>query len=202
MNPIKFLAFLTAVTLTSCSNTRQVAIKKVQLPALIDSLYQADQSTATIKPGDSAAAAFQRVIRTNFPYVSRIFKQYGFPGYDLVGKETSSKYFLLVQHTDFDPNFQLKVLKSMKHEVDKLNASGQDFAYLTDRTELNSGRPQIYGTQVIMSGNTIIKPCIDTINLNQRRKSVGLSTIEEYLERCNDIFYQMNPSEKQPAKNN
>ena len=202
MSPFKFFTFLFfSIAVVSCFNTKQVTVTKKQLPSLLDSLYQADQSTANIRPADSAAAAYQRVIRTNFPYVSAIFRSHGFPGFDLVGKETSNKYFLLVQHSDFDPNFQLKVLKSMKQEVGKLNASGQNFAFLTDRTELNSGRPQIYGTQVFMSGNTKIKPCVDASNLNQRRKSVGLSTIEEYIEKCNDIFYQMNPNEKRPAKN-
>lgn len=202
MTIFKFFTFLFfTITIASCSNTKHVTVSKKQLPSLIDSLYQADQSTVNIRPADSAAAAYQRVIRTNFPFVSAIFTRHGFPGFDLVGKETSNKYFLLVQHSDFEPNFQLKVLKSMKQEVDKQNASGQNFAFLTDRTELNNGRPQIYGTQVFMSGNTKIKPCIDSINLNQRRKSVGLSTIEEYIEKCNDIFYQMNPNEKRPTKN-
>jgi hypothetical protein len=202
MTLFKFFTFLFfTTTIVSCSNTKQLAVGKTQLPSLIDSLYQADQSTAAIRPADSAAAMYQRVIRTNFPYVSAIFTKHGFPGFDLVGKETSNKYFLLVQHSDFEPDFQLKVLKSMKQEVDKQNASGQSFAFLTDRTELNSGRPQIYGTQVIMSGNTKIKSCVDTLNLNERRKSVGLSTIEEYIEKCNDIFYQMNPNEKRPTKN-
>lgn len=96
----------------------------------------------------------------------------------------------------------MKVLKVMKQQVSKQNASGQNFAFLTDRTELNNGRLQIYGTQVVMTdGDIKIKPCIDTLNLNQRRKSVGLSTIEEYIERCNDMFYQMNPNEKRPTKN-
>lgn len=202
MNIFKFLTFLFSIlVIISCSTSRNATFSKEQLPRLIDSLYQADQSTMNIRPADSAAAAYQRAIRSNFPYVSAIFRQYGFPGYDLVGKETSNKYFLLVQHSDFEPDFQLKVLQSMKPEVAKQNASGQNFAYLTDRTELNNGRLQVYGTQVIMSGDTKIKPCIDTLNLNQRRKSVGLSTIEEYIEQCNDVFYQMNPNEKRPVKN-
>lgn len=202
MKVFKFLTFLfSIIVMISCSTAKKATLSKEQLPSLIDSLYRADQSTVNIRPVDSAAAAYQRVIRTNFPYVSAIFRQYGFPGFDLVGKETSDKYFLLVQHSDFEPGFQLKVLQSMKQEVSKQNASGQNFAYLTDRTELNNGRPQVYGTQVIMSGDTKIKPCIDTLNLNQRRKSVGLSTIEAYIEKCNDIFYQMNPNEKRPVKN-
>jgi len=198
---LKQTLFLVVVSVIGSYNATSQTLNKQNLTQIIDSLYQADQSTATIKPADSAAATYQRVIRSNYPIVSSIFKEFGYPGYDLVGKEVSNKYFLLVQHSDFDVQFQQNVLKEMKNQVDKQNASGQSFAYLTDRIELNSGRPQIYGTQIFMSGNTKIKPCIDTLNLNQRRKSVGLSTIEEYIEKCNDTFYQMNPNEKRPIKN-
>ncbi len=197
---MKYLIPSLLLILAACSNNKTSMISVDRLPFLIDSLYHADQSTASIRPPDSAAAAYQRAIRTNFPFVQKIHNRYGFPGYDLVGEETSDKYFLLVQHSDFDPDFQLKVLKSMKKQVLKHNASGQGFAYLTDRVEINNGRPQIYGTQIIMSGNTTIKPCIDTAHLNERRLSVGLSTIEEYLEKCNETFYMMNPGEKRPGK--
>lgn len=142
------------------------------------------------------------MIRSNFPIVSDIFKTYGFPGYDLVGERTSVNYFTLVQHSDFDLAFQQAVLKDMKKKVEKKDASGENFAFLTDRIELNSGRPQIYGTQIIMSGNTRIRPCIDTANLDRRRKAMGLGPIKVYLEQCNEAFYQMNPQEKRnPASN-
>jgi hypothetical protein len=194
--------FFCILILFSCSTAKQYRLTKEKLPFLIDSLYKADQSTALIKPPDSAVTAYQRVIRSNFPVVLNIFKKYGFPGYNLVGKEVSNRYFILVQHSDFDLPFQQEVLKKMEVQVKRENASGQNFAALTDRTEINNGRPQIYGTQVSMGRNTKILPCIDTLNLDKRRKSVGLSPINEYLERCNDAFYQMNPQEKRPANQN
>lgn len=197
-----FHAVLFISLLTACSNSKKAVLTKENLPRVIDSLYRADQSTAKIKPPDSAAAAFQRVIRSNFPLVESIFRKYGFPGYDLVGSQSSDQYFTLVQHSDFNVSFQLEVLKDMKQKVEAKNATGQNFAYLTDRTELNQGRPQVYGTQVLMSANTKLKPCIDTINLDKRRLSVGLGPIQEYIDQCNAVFFQMNPQEKnKPARN-
>ncbi|MBL7806120.1 MAG: hypothetical protein JNL02_20420 [Saprospiraceae bacterium] len=196
-----FPLFFLLLFFAACSNNKAILFSQERLPFLIDSLYQADQSTVNIQPPDSAAAEYQRVIRSNFPYVEKIFNRYGFPGYDLVGEEASNKYHLLIQHSDFAPEFQLKVLKSMKKQVSRHNASGQNFAYLTDRVEINHGRPQIYGTQIYMSGNSQIKPCIDMAHLNERRQSVGLSTIEEYLEKCNETFYLLNPDQKRPDKN-
>lgn len=186
----------TLVTLMQCAGSKTAYFQQEQLPGLIDSLYQADQATLLIQPSDSAAVAYQRVIRSNFPAIEKIFRQFGFPGYALAGRKTSEQYFLLVQHSDFNPEFQLKVLKSMKKEVLKQNASGQNFAFLTDRVEINFGRPQIYGTQVIMGRNTQIKPCVDPNKLNERRHSIGLPTIEEYLEKCNEVFFMLNPNEK------
>jgi hypothetical protein len=197
MKSIVFILLSLFVAL-SCSVNKQMRLTKSELPHLIDSLHHADQSCANIQPPDSAAAAFQRVIRSNFPWVASIFRQYGFPGYDLVGKETSDQYFLLVQHSDFDGEFQKAVLKNMEKQVKKRNASGRYFAYLIDRTEINSGRSQVYGTQVFMSANTRPMPCIDSLNLDKRRAAIGLESIREYLDKCNEVFYQLNPNERKP----
>lgn len=162
----------------------------------IDSLYKADQDCANIRPADSAAAKYQRVIRTNFPIIKSIIDKHGFPGYDLAGKEGSANYFLLVQHSDFNVDFQKRALKLMKKQVDKKNASGSTYAFLVDRVELNSGKKQIYGTQVQMGrSGTKLKPCIDTLNLDKRRKAVGLMPIKEYLQKCDEAFKEMNPTE-------
>jgi hypothetical protein len=171
-----------------------------QLAKLVDSLYQADQHTAKIQPTDSAVAAYQRAIRSNFPYIKQMLDQHGYPGYDLLGKESADNYFLLVQHSDFDVPFQKRALKLMKEQIRKQNASGKNFAFLTDRVNINEGKPQIYGTQVLMSGDTKLKPCKDLKKLDKRRKSVGLEPISEYLEKCNDVFYQLNPDQKRPEK--
>ena len=168
----------------------------IDLVHTIDSLYHADQDCAKITPADSAAATFKRVIRTNFPLIESILTKYGFPGYDLVGKEGSENYFLLVQHSDFNVSFQKRALKLMRKQVDKKNASGSTYAYLVDRTELNSGKKQLYGTQVQMGREgTNLRPCIDTINLDKRRKAVGLKPIKEYLQQCDEVFKEMNPTE-------
>jgi hypothetical protein len=159
----------------------------------IDSLRDEDQKPVSMKPADRAAAEFQLVIRRNFPLVKSIIDQYGFPGYDLVGKESSHNYWMLVQHSDFDLPFQKRALILMKVQLDKHNASGQDYAYLIDRIALNEGHQQVYGTQINMSEKgTTIKPCIDTLNLDKRRLSVGLNPIKDYLKRCDSVYHEIN----------
>lgn len=187
----KFLLFISllAISLTGLGQTKI----NLRLSKQIDSLRDEDQKPVTMKPADRAAAEFQLVIRRNFPLVKSIIDKYGFPGYDLVGKESSHNYWMLVQHSDFDLPFQKRALLLMKVQLDKHNASGQDYAYLIDRIALNEGHQQVYGTQINMSERgTTIKPCIDTLNLDKRRLSVGLNPIKDYLKRCDSIYHEIN----------
>jgi len=80
--------------------------------------------------------------------LKKIFDQYGFAGFDLVGEKGSSDFWLIVQHSDHNPEFQLEVLEKMKIEVDKGNADSRNYALLLDQVKLNTGHAQIYGTQV------------------------------------------------------
>ena len=90
----------------------------------------------------------------------------------------------------------------MKVQVDKKNASGQNYAYLIDRINLNEGKQQVYGTQVNMGENgTTIKPCIDTLNLDKRRLAVGLPSIKDYLKKCDEMFYEMNKGRLNKSSN-
>jgi hypothetical protein len=122
----------------------------------------------------------------------RIFYKYGYPGYDLVGEEGSSQFWLLVQHQDEYPAFQDSVLTSMKMQCEKGKASWSYYAYLTDRVKVNTGQLQIYGTQMQTNKDETSyepRPVIDPERLNERRKSVGLNTIEEYTDVMNKRFF-------------
>jgi len=181
------LLFLTTIVCGQASSFNK------DLSQLIDSLKAADQSPVTMKNSDSAQEAFKKITRSNFPLIKEIADKYGFPGYDLVGKESSTNYWLLVQHSDFDVPFQKRALELMKIQVDKQNASGQNYAYLIDRININEGREQIYGTQVNMGeAGTTLKPTADTANLDKRRLSVGLPPIKDYLKKCDDLFKELN----------
>lgn len=157
----------------------------------IDSLVAVDQAPAKLK--ENRSAAWQQAIHGNFPVIKKIFETYGFPGFRQVGKKSSHNYWMVVQHSDFDVEFQKKVLKAMKKQVDRKNASGEDYAYLIDRIEQNEKRPQVYGTQIFMSASgTTLYATIDTANLDKRRKAVGLGPIKEYIKRSNEVYQALN----------
>ncbi len=114
----------------------------------------------------------------------------------MVGKQASNNFWLMVQHADNDLLFQEAVLKKMKLQVDQKKADGANFAYLTDRVNINSGKPQIYGTQLSRTrdanGRTIPKDMIDPQNVNKRRKEVGMESLEEYLDMVKEATTQHN----------
>lgn len=135
------------------------------------------------------------VFTTNKVFLEEVLDKYGYPGYDLVGKEGEKNYWVMVQHCDFDPDFQSRVLEKLKGQVEMKNADGRNFGLLTDRVNLNKGKKQIYGTQVTYiseTGQAIPKPLDDSLNVNERRNAVGLEPIEEYLNGMTLSHFDMN----------
>ena len=124
------------------------------------------------------------IYRANQKRAEEIFENIGFPGYDVVGPKGSGDFWAIVQHSDFDPEFQKLVLGAMLIEVKKQNASNRQYALLTDRVNINTGEKQIYGSQVeynLFTGKARSLATIDPENINRRREEVGLEPIEEYL---------------------
>ncbi len=135
------------------------------------------------------------VFRTHEKRLQEVFKNNGFAGYDLVGKDGSKNFFLMVQHSDHNPIFQSRVLEKMKIEVDKKNANSSSYGLLVDRVNLNTGKAQIYGTQVrynMKTGQPYPKELKDSLNVNKRREAIGLEPLESYLNDMSEMHFEMN----------
>jgi hypothetical protein len=118
----------------------------------------------------------------------KIIAKYGYPGYSLVGESGSSKFWAIIQHCDDDIAFQQKVLLLMKIQVTRKNASGENYAYLTDRVLVNQGKKQLYGTQGTNSPKTkkwSPLPISDPANVEARRKAMGLMPLKQYIAETN-----------------
>ncbi len=127
----------------------------------------------------------------NYFLLKDIFAKYGFPNNDLVGQDGSSNFWLLIQHQDAHPTFQDSVLTKMKIEVDAKKASGRNYAYLVDRVKINTGKQQVYGTQMELNKaqtSFIPKNVIDPDKLNERRLSIGLDSIESHIAIMNQVY--------------
>ena len=135
------------------------------------------------------------VFTTHQKRLKQIFDQHGFVGFDLAGEEGSQNFWLMVQHSDHDPDFQKEVLNKMKIEVDNKNAKPSNYGLLVDRVRLNTGEKQVYGTQVtynMETGQAYPKSLEDSLHVNERRKSVGLEPIEDYLNVMTQMHFEMN----------
>lgn len=135
------------------------------------------------------------VFTTHQKRLKQIFDQYGFVGFDLAGEDGSNNFWLMVQHSDHNPNFQKEVLEKMKIEVDKGNAIPSNYGLLVDRVKLNTGEKQVFGTQVtynMETGQAYPRDLEDSLNVNKRRKSIGLEPLEEYLNIMTEMHFEMN----------
>jgi len=135
------------------------------------------------------------VFTTHQKRLKQIFDKHGFVGFDLAGEEGSQNFWLMVQHSDHTPEFQNEVLSKMRIEVEKQNAKPSNYGLLVDRVKLNSGQAQVYGTQVDYNfdiAQAFPKNLADSANVNQRRKSIGLGPLEDYLNDMSKANFQMN----------
>jgi hypothetical protein len=113
-----------------------------------------------------------------------IINKYGYPGYDLVG-EISDDFWAIIQHCDDDAPFQEHVLRLMKIQIAKNNASKENYAYLVDRVLVNKHQKQIYGTQIHLNSTTHKSapfPLKYPKSVNKFRKEMGLEPLEVYLK--------------------
>ncbi len=175
------------------------------LSKTLDSLAYADQRPMQeiMRRGQMPDSTMQRLVaeeKATFarhqPILEAILCRYCYPGFRQVGEQSATNFWLLVQHADAYPEFQNQVLHMMLVQVAIKNANPVNYAYLTDRVAENSGRPQEYGTQVKYEGAGIgranPKSLRDPANVNKRRATIGMESLESYLDKANKAHEEMN----------
>ena len=188
------------------SNEKESQEKKVEfnqnLADELSRMAEVDQIAAYIPQGEYKKMSNEEwnsfkdsVFTTHQKRLKQIYDEYGFVGFDLAGEDGSRNFWLMVQHSDHNPDFQKEVLEKMKIEVDKENAIPSNYGLLVDRVNLNTGKKQVYGTQVtynMETGQAYPKPLEDSLKVNERRKSIGLEPIEVYLNSMTEMHFEMN----------
>lgn len=120
----------------------------------------------------------------NAKILDKIIDTIGYPTINKVGKDASSAAWLVIQHSIGQPDFMRKCVKLLKNVVKENQADLINLAYLTDRIAVFENKPQLYGTQFDWDENGELSPnhFDELIKVNQRRKSIGLNTLEEQTE--------------------
>jgi hypothetical protein len=141
-------------------------------------------TTAASKEYIAAVNSQDEIDKRNMTRLEEIIKQYGWPGSSLVGEEAGKAAFLILQHSDLQ--HQEKYLPLLKEAAKKGEARPADAAMLEDRVLVREGKKQIYGTQVRFGpetgGKLVLDPIDDEEHVDERRASVGLMPLAEYLK--------------------
>ncbi|MDC7998024.1 DUF6624 domain-containing protein [Gilvibacter sediminis] len=135
------------------------------------------------------------IYKTNQKRLVEMIDAYGYLGFDRVEEAGESNFWVMVQHCDHDPEFQQAVLALMKVEVDKGNASPHNYGLLVDRVNLNTGKPQVYGTQVTYNhdiAQALPINLADSATVNERRSALGMEPLEVYLNDMTLMHFEMN----------
>lgn len=99
----------------------------------------------------------------NTAWLSTKVAHEGWPTRSKVGDAASSAAWLLVQHADANPAFQLTALRLMAPLASEDEIDPRNFAMLTDRVELKLSGQQRYGTQWTCNrGNRVPLPLANT----------------------------------------
>lgn len=199
----KSVTLILLLSFTSCHQSNQIGTleRNEALQKTLDSMAVLDQlpyrllTSSEILNRDSIYDLQTSIFISNCMLAQDILSEYGYPGFDLVGEQSSKNYWLIVQHCDTFPDFQRMVLKEMKKHVEVENAHGRNYAYLTDRVRINANQAQLYGTQVqydLEKGIALPKDLEDSENVNTRRAAIGMESLEEYLELVTNQHREMN----------
>lgn len=151
-----------------------IGLKNADL-ALRDKLIQNGQLS------DGYNEEMKELHNRNAKILNEIIDLIGYPTTDKVGKEASEAAWLVIQHSIGQPDFMKKCMTLLQIAVSENKANSRNLAYLTDRVAVFEGKPQLYGTQFDWDENGELNPndFDDLIKVNQRRKSIGLNSIEE-----------------------
>jgi hypothetical protein len=163
----------------------------------LDKMVTADQAMRQrwmeLKPVPQPEGKVPRVVqqtqlvdRENTRRLKELIAQCGWPRTSVHGERAVRNAWLLAQHADAEPAFQKQVIVLLEQAVREGEAPGQTLAYLDDRIATAENKPQRYGTQF----RRLAEPCRleflpldDRAKVEERRKAVGLSTLDEYLAK-------------------
>jgi len=126
--------------------------------------------------------------------ILRIIKKSGWPKYSQVGEISGDGVFYILQHDR--TKYMRKYINQFKEAAMINEASKGNYAMMLDRILVNSGKKQLYGTQLTYLDNRkVFFPIENPENINKRRSEMELSPIESYAAAVGADY---NPNEDIP----
>jgi hypothetical protein len=160
---------------------------KYLLP-ILDTILEDDQKFREIKDSkllfDNKNKA-KYLDSINLIKVSRIIERYGILSIKQIGMKGSHTILMVLQHS---PRLtQIKYFPIIQKAFMDKKITPDVYAMYYDRTATYKNKMQTYGTQVMISGKIKgdgeLYPVVDVDNLDKRRDSIGIGSIEKYMSR-------------------
>lgn len=128
-----------------------------------------------------AIGELARVDFENTEWLKAQVEAKGWPKVSEVGEKSANAAWLLVQHADHDPAFQLQALRLMEPLLATKEVSPGDYAYLHDRIMLKLTGKQRYATQFwCVDGNMQPRPLEQPDKVDELRAGMQLGPLDEY----------------------
>lgn len=106
---------------------------------------------------------------------------YGYPTIEKVGEQANYSAWIIIQHAISLPLFMKQCAQTLHSYAGEHLAYAKQYAYLIDRILFFEDKPQLYGTQYDCNenGEMQMHAVDDEHKANERRKAIGLNSIEE-----------------------
>ncbi|SMQ17168.1 hypothetical protein SAMN06272771_3551 [Streptomyces sp. Ag82_O1-12] len=166
--------------------TRDLAALGGELTAMAAADHEMAVSGAAHSDDPAEQLAWRRLTARHGDRLGEIMDEVGWPTAALVGEDAARAAWLVAQHADRQLDVQRRALRLLEQAVEADAAGARELAFLRDRTLVNEGREQIYGTQVAgvrEDGSPIPWPCAEPGRVDELRAGVGIEPFAEYVAR-------------------
>jgi uncharacterized protein DUF6624 len=196
MSDVRTLWFLFGLSAVACQLAREYPSSRVLAEARrqLEERGRADQA---VREGFGVGnqldtmqiKAMMRTDSANTTWLKSYVSNWGWPTSAQVGHEAVETAFLIVQHAVHDTAFMRSMLPAIEQARKRGDLDGNAVAMLTDRLEVQAGRPQLYGTQMSFhNGRWLLDPIADSVHVDERRRRVGLPPLHAYLRKADSAL--------------
>lgn len=124
----------------------------------------------------------------NTEWLKGVVAKQGWPKISVVGQRAANEAWLLAQHADHDPVFQLQMLRLMEPLLATGEVSKSNYAYLYDRIMLKLTGKQRYATQMTcQAGKRVPSPLEDDKTVDRLRAEMGMDPLAKYMKQMDEL---------------
>ena len=134
---------------------------------------------------DNYDAEMEELHLQNAETLKQIIKVIGYPTKEKLGVTAAKAAWMIIQHSISKPEFMKYCCAELEKLLKQKKGNPIELAFLQDRIAVLEGKNQLYGTQFDWDENGNLSPnAYDDLNkVNERRRNLGMNTLEEQIEK-------------------